>query len=95
MKRAAKMKARAPRVHKPYESKTTIRLNGKKLVHLRAGRGWTQAEAAARCKFIDPAKRGISIFCYGSAERGAPLQAAKAGIIAKLYEVPLEQLEVA
>jgi hypothetical protein len=86
---------KTPRAHKPYESKTTIRLNGEKLIRLRAKRGWTQAEAARRCKLIDERMRGISIFCYGSAERGALLQAAKAGLIAKLYEVPLEQLEVA
>jgi transcriptional regulator with XRE-family HTH domain len=88
-------KRAGPRMKKAYASKTKIRLDGRKLVHLRADRGWTQAEAAERCKLIDPAKRGISIFCYGNAERGSELQATKAGLIARLYDIPLKQLEVA
>lgn len=70
---------------KKYDSKTKIRLDGRKLVHLRAAKEWTQKQAAKKAK--------ISLPTYGNAERGLEVQAVKAGLIAKAFHVPVEQLE--
>lgn len=68
-----------------YESKTKVKLNARKLIHLRAKRQWTQKTAAMKAK--------VSLPTYGSAERGHEIQAAKAGKIAALYRMELEELE--
>lgn len=68
-----------------YESKTKVRLNGRKLVLLRARLDWTQRTAARKAR--------VSLPTYGNAERGLEVQAAKAGRIAKAFRVDLESLE--
>jgi DNA-binding XRE family transcriptional regulator len=67
------------------QSNTKIRLKGRELVMLRAKKAWTQKQAAKKAK--------ISLPTYLNAEKGMELHAAKAGMIAKLYKVDLEDLE--
>lgn len=71
---------------KRYASKTKLRLNGKKLVHLRAGEKLTQDEAAKKAQVSTPT--------YKNAEAGCELQAANAGKIAEAFGVSLEELEM-
>lgn len=69
-----------------YESKTKIRLDGRKVIHLRAAKKWSQRTAAKKAK--------VDYATYRSAETGADLQAIKAARIATLYGVNLADLEM-
>lgn len=67
------------------QSISKIRMNARRLIHLRGERRWSLVEAAE--------KAGVSQRTYKRAEGGQEIQVVKATQIAALYHAPLEELE--